>query len=70
MVRVRVAAAARTPPRPPCLVTVCGVRFAALTTSLERFFASCTDQLRRTIGFSVPRISSQNMVTLGLSSSR
>ena len=29
----------------PCLVTVCGSRRAALTTSLKRFFASCNDQL-------------------------
>jgi hypothetical protein len=27
-------------------VTVCGMRRAASTTSLKRFFASCTDQLR------------------------
>src|SRR5258708_24530237 len=34
----------------PCLVTVCGARRAASTTSLKRFFASCTDQLRWAIG--------------------
>jgi hypothetical protein len=32
------------------LVTVCGVRLAASTTSLNRFFASCTDQLRWAMG--------------------
>src|SRR5262249_50446885 len=34
----------------PCLVTVCGVRLAASTTSLNRFLASCTDQLRWVMG--------------------
>src|ERR1700733_8313623 len=29
----------------PCLVTVCGLRRAASTTSLKRFLASCTDQV-------------------------
>jgi hypothetical protein len=34
----------------PCFVTVCGSPRAASTTSLNRFLASWTDQLRRAMG--------------------
>jgi hypothetical protein len=40
-------------------VTVCGMRRAASMTSLKRFFASCTDQLRSAMPWSyLARISS------------